>query len=244
MNYEYSYYKELDSTQDQIKRWVEQYPNMPSGKVVVSDFQTKGKGQRGNFWESKRGENLTFSLYLKPQNWPAADSFILSQIVSLALVDVVETHTKESVCIKWPNDIYVADSKIAGILIENSWTGALIDYSIIGIGLNLNQMIFDSPAPNPISLRLLTGGLYDREAVLDHFLERLDYYLSLFTLNEQVASLYTQRLYRFNQWADYQDSISIFRGRIVGVDRQGALQVERQRGEVDCFSFKEIAFKL
>ena len=146
----------------------------PAGLVIATREQTAGRGQRGNTWEAQPGANLTFSLLLRPAAIPAARQFELSMIVSLAIVDTVDAVLEDAGCplraeIKWPNDIYVADRKICGILIENTLTGRSIDRSIVGIGLNVNQTVFLSDAPNPASLCGFTGRAY----MLEPLLERL-----------------------------------------------------------------------
>lgn len=137
-------------------------PDAPHGTVVVTDRQTAGRGQRGNSWEAQPGANLTFSLLLRPQAIPAAGQFELSMIVALEVAACVRRALAGApdaprVCVKWPNDIYVGDRKIAGILIENSLSGSGIERSIAGIGLNVNQRRFLSDAPNPTSIIHYTG---------------------------------------------------------------------------------------
>lgn len=137
-------------------------PDAPHGTVVVTDRQTAGRGQRGNSWEAQPGANLTFSLLLRPQAIPAARQFELSMIVALEVAGCVRRAIAPAadapqVCVKWPNDIYVGDRKIAGILIENSLSGSGIERSIAGIGLNVNQRRFLSDAPNPTSIIHYTG---------------------------------------------------------------------------------------
>lgn len=139
-------------------------PDAPHGTVVVTDRQTAGRGQRGNSWEAEPGTNLTFSLLLRPQAIPAARQFELSMIVALEVAACVRRALDGAadaprVCVKWPNDIYVGDRKIAGILIENSLSGSGIERSIAGIGLNVNQRRFLSDAPNPTSIIHYTGTL-------------------------------------------------------------------------------------
>ena len=115
--------------------------------TVTTDFQTSGRGQRGNSWESERGQNLMFSFVLYPAFLKARKQFLLSQIISLAIKEELDTHVSD-VSIKWPNDIYWKDKKICGMLIENDLTGTHISRSIAGIGININQEAFTSPAPN------------------------------------------------------------------------------------------------
>ena len=137
-------------------------PDAPEGTVVVTDCQTAGRGQRGNSWEAEPGKNLTFSLLLRPQGLGAARQYEVSMLVALATVRIINAHLAECgsqarATLKWPNDIYIDDNKISGTLIENKLMGSEIERSIVGIGIDVNQRIFTSDAPNPASLIHYTG---------------------------------------------------------------------------------------
>lgn len=141
--------------------------DVPHGAVLATRTQTAGRGQRGNSWEAEPGKNLTFSIVLRPTDFPAARSFELSMVTALAVSDYLQAFLPaHSVKVKWPNDIYVDDRKICGILIENSFCGTRLDRMIIGIGINVNQTIFLSDAPNPVSLAQLTSREYALESEL------------------------------------------------------------------------------
>ncbi len=144
------WFKSIDSTNLQAHR---ELPHAEEGTVWVADFQTAGRGQRGNSWESSKGENLLFTILLRPDFVPVADQFSISQITALAIVKYLESKGLQPK-IKWPNDIYINDKKICGILIEHTLSGANLSASILGIGININQMVFESDAPNPTSLLL------------------------------------------------------------------------------------------
>lgn len=149
-------------------------PEAPHGLVVAAREQTAGRGQRGNTWECEPGSNLSFSIVLRPGDLHAARQFCISEAVALAVAETVEEELRRNgvddpVYVKWPNDIYVGDRKICGILIENTITGTHIDKSIVGIGLNVNQREFHSDAPNPVSIIQLTA----RETPLQPLLDRL-----------------------------------------------------------------------
>lgn len=144
------------------------------GTVIWTKAQTSGRGQRGNSWEALPGENVTMSILLRPDGLPPARQFILSEAVSLAIVGVLNRYLpKNSVKIKWPNDIYVGDGKICGILIENTISGMNITSSIVGIGLNVNQRQFHSDAPNPVSMAQLTDRRYDVETLVFEIAEEI-----------------------------------------------------------------------
>lgn len=145
---------------------------------VYTDFQTAGRGQRGNSWESEDGANLLFSFVLYPDFLEARKQFYLSQITALALQEVLSQYT-DGIRIKWPNDIYWKDKKICGTLIENDLTGIHISRSISGTGVNLNQERFVSDAPNPVSLFQITGQRYDRKEILHQLMERVAHYYTL-----------------------------------------------------------------
>jgi BirA family biotin operon repressor/biotin-[acetyl-CoA-carboxylase] ligase len=143
------------------------------GTIVRAGFQTAGRGQPGNKWESESGKNLLFSIITYPSRIKAHEQFIISMALSLGVHDFVRSKIK-GCTIKWPNDIYVKNDKIAGILIENSLSGPRISYSVAGIGFNLNQEKFNGNAPNPVSLKLLTGEDYDPEITLSAMASFLD----------------------------------------------------------------------
>ena len=159
---------ETDSTNNYLREQCAK-ARLPEGSLVIADFQTAGKGQVGNSWESEAGKNLMFSILLYPDSLPANRQFLISQIASLSVKETLEGYT-DSVKVKWPNDIYWKDRKICGMLIENDLSGQHLYCSVIGIGLNINQEIFRSDAPNPVSLTQITGKVYDREEVLARFL--------------------------------------------------------------------------
>ena len=145
-------------------------PPARHGTVVVTDCQTAGRGQRGNHWEAEPGKNLTFSIMLEPAGLQARDQFTLSEAVAIAVVDTLRplVPDPEDIRVKWPNDIYWRDLKLVGILIENSLAGPCISRSVAGIGVNVNQERFLSDAPNPVSLKMITGRDYDLDRLIDN----------------------------------------------------------------------------
>lgn len=145
------------------------------GMVIVASHQTAGKGQDHNQWESKPGENLTLTIIIKPGGLQPSQQFILNEYTSLAVRDfILSMIPGTEVSIKWPNDVYAGDKKIAGILISNIIAGSKINWSVIGIGINVNQSKFESGAPNPISLKQLSGLTFDLDHCLQCFLDRFD----------------------------------------------------------------------
>ena len=221
-------------------------PDIEEGTVVRAIEQTAGKGQPGNHWESEPKMNITMSLLLRPEFLSIVDHFFISIAVSLGITDYLADKKIEDVCIKWPNDIYVGNKKICGILIENTIIGHTIDSSIVGIGLNINQEKFLSDAPNPISLTNITNKTYDLSTEL-HLLcnSLLRRYAMLANGNHAgLRDEYIARLYRFNQMADYKlpSADTIFKAKIIDVAPEGRLIMECANGKIMKFAFKEVEF--
>ena len=181
------------------------------------------------------------STLIRPKDLPISEHFILSEIVALALKDVLDRYT-DDIRIKWPNDIYWKDKKISGTLIENSFSGSTIRSCIAGIGLNLNQTVFVSDAPNPISLKQITGQEYDKRKVLEEIMERLAYYKQqLVDGHEQdIRNLYAQYLYRKEGWHEWVADGKSFQARIKEVKADGQLVLEMTDGQTRGFYFKEV----
>ncbi len=229
----------LDSTNTEALRHSEQAVD---GEVWVANFQQLGRGQQSNTWESEAGKNLLFSIFLRPHELEAGAQFRLSQVVSLALCDVLREYGVKAV-IKWPNDIYVGRKKIAGILIEQHIMGAYVSLSVAGIGLNVNQTVFRSSAPNPTSMCLEAGCDFDKEEVLSSFLACFDRrYAQLHT--NALMSDYMKLLLFYDEWSDYEADGMRFSGKITGVCPTGELCLEGRSGEVSSYVFKEISFCL
>lgn len=233
---------ETDSTNTRLKALM-QDNQAAHGCVVITDFQTRGKGYAGNHWESEPGKNLLLSVLLGFDYFPAESQFVISQAVSLSLLDVLAGYTSD-LSVKWPNDLYHQNKKIAGILIENQVQGARLTSSLVGIGINLNQENFYSNAPNPISLKQLTGMTIDRELFLSQWLESLTEQYDRLEAGElqPVREAYLKHLYRINEWhpmriANREEILSI-----TGVNAYGMLQLMDQKGNLLEAGFKEIAF--
>ena len=211
---------------------------VPSELCVVADYQTAGKGCGSNSWESERGKNLTFSMLIHPEGIPANEQFRITEVVSVALCETLEPYINNKVEIKWPNDIYVGDRKICGILIENRLQGATIRDSIIGIGLNVNQRVFLSDAPNPVSMYQLTGQETDLDALLHQFLAAFGRVAQTPT----TSSDYRARLFRKGIPALYEDSSGRFKATLEDVETDGRLVLRDDTGQVRTYAFKEVQF--
>lgn len=217
--------------------------------TLVVERQTAGKGQRGNSWESDAYKNLTYSFVLHPHFIEVRNQFILSQIVSLSIKEVLSKYT-DDITIKWPNDIYWKEKKICGILIENSLSGHCIERSIVGIGLNINQEVFRSDAPNPVSLKQITGEEYDRYQVLERLMNRIKLYYSLLKHDEEeeeatnIAKLYHESLFRKDGYHRYTDDDGEFTARLVCVEPDGRYVLEDEEGNQRKYLFKEVQYVL
>ncbi len=219
--------------------------DIPEGTVVHSDFQTAGRGQPGNRWESEKGRNLLISVILYPGSVKPHEQFLISMTISLGICDFIDRHLPGSK-VKWPNDIYVKDDKIAGVLIENSIMGDSIENTVAGIGLNINQEEFPDEIRNPVSLKMLTQKEYSRNICLNDLLSDLDkrYKLLLYGDRNSIRNEYVSRLYRFNEQHKYKAGKRTFTGRITDVSVSGILSITEENRKTSRFSFKEVDFLL
>ena len=215
----------------------------PELTSVYTAYQSAGRGQRGNSWESEAGANLLFSFVVYPEFLEARRQFLLSQITALALQEVLSLYT-EDIRIKWPNDIYWKDYKISGTLIENDLTGMHISRSIAGTGININQEHFISNAPNPVSLFQITGKKWDILPILEAIMERVDYYYSLLQNKqfEEISSRYMDALYRKEGYHTYKDQNGLFQAEIQKIDPSGRLFLKDEAGNIRSYMFKEVQY--
>lgn len=280
LHHEIYHLDEVDSTSSWLRRRLAERP-LPSFSYVTARFQTGGRGQRGNSWESQAGKNLLLSMVFRPESMiTPRRQFLISKAVTVAVAEAVEgllrsAGTHPPVEIKWPNDIYIADRKIAGILIENSIETAVdmeprIGHTTIGIGLNVNQREFTSPAPNPGSLIQFADAAIELQHVEKVLVENL--IASLHRLEAMIQAddtsaldcEYRRRLWRadgFHLWRALTPSLApaptalhlppgqtgaddagdeIFEGEIVSVADDGPLTLRLRSGALRTFAFKEI----
>lgn len=217
--------------------------------TVSAEFQTAGKGQRGNSWEAEAGANLLFSTLFYPRFLAARRQFLLSQLVSLSIKEVLDAYTAD-ISIKWPNDIYWQERKICGILIENDLQGATIGRCIVGVGLNVNQERFLSDAPNPVSLRQITGRLHDRDTLLTDVVVRMQCHYRRLRDDASgayaaaLADRYAAALFRREGFHRYVDADGSFKARLVGVEPDGRFCLEDRSGRLRRYLFKEVQYLL
>jgi BirA family biotin operon repressor/biotin-[acetyl-CoA-carboxylase] ligase len=235
------------STNETAKYSLEDLDNL---SVLSALEQTGGKGQRGNAWLSEPGMNLTFSIVLKGEqvSIDARDQFCISMVSALSVRELLSSLGIEAK-IKWPNDIYVKDEKICGILIENSLRGRTIQSSIIGIGLNVNQTVFDKNLPNPTSVKKHIGKDLDVHDLLVDFMDIFKRLLEEYIHRNRLSALrdiYTSAIWRLNVPASFKNMTSceesMINGRITGITDEGLLKIETVDHEVKTFAFKEISY--
>lgn len=218
---------------------------LAEGTVILAHTQTAGKGVGDHMWLSQPGQNLTFSLILHPSFLAPERQFLLNMAVALGLYDLVSGLLPGSlVRLKWPNDLYVDDRKMAGILISNTIHGYEYSLAVVGIGLNVNQELFPTDLPNPVSLRLLTGKLYSTDEVLDSLLNCLSIrYAQLRTgYQQKILSDYHHCLRWIGDKRNFRFQGAVCAGIIRGVDEFGRLRVELADGVVQVFQHPEIDF--
>lgn len=233
---------QADSTNNRIRQLAEdgQARNMT---VVTAQYQTAGRGQVGNSWESEAGKNLLMSVLVEHRDLDVHQQFYFSKAVSVSLVETLDGIVKDT-RIKWPNDIYHADRKLAGILIENDLCRSEIRRSIVGIGLNVNQTRFVSDAPNPVSLRQITGRDHDMREIVGTFVGNLQRWKSCVD-EKDFASIdrqYFARLYRNVGMHAFADSRGRFMARIEGIAPEGFLVLRDADDVQRSYAFKEVEF--
>ena len=219
---------------------------IPSPALVWAWEQTAGRGQRGNSWESEPGKNITASLVFHPENFPAIRQFEISETIALSIVDFLEKigiHAK----VKWPNDIYVGDRKICGILVEHLVTGSHISRTIAGFGININQTLFLSDAPNPVSAAMITGKEYDLMSLVLALSECLESNLSTLNHEGKNHKKFLENLWRGDHeiydFFDKRENCRIS-ARIEHIANNGILVLRTIDGEKKEYAFKEVEFIL
>ena len=238
--------------------------SLPHLFTIRTDFQTAGRGQAGNSWESEKGKNLLFSTLLRYPEVEAANQWRLSMLVAVAVREAITSILSplasrlSPITIKWPNDIYYNDQKLVGILIENTLSGRHIAYTIAGVGINVNQTQWLSNAPNPVSMKQITGEEYDVESILNASLEAIQRWETAST--EQLREEYIRHLYRRTGWHSYmerevsvaptniqlsaQAADGVFFAQWVDITPQGEWVLRLKSGEEKRYHFKQVRFVL
>ena len=234
---------EVSSTNTYVKELLTAGVELPELTLVDADFQTGGRGQQQNVWESEADKNLLFSFLCHPTFLPATHQFVLSQTIAVAVYRTLSDLT-EGISIKWPNDIYWNDRKICGTLIECNLMGSTIKDCIIGTGINVNQTEFRSDAPNPVSLAQITGFTFNRQQILNRVVEEFSELYKAIN-PDALKSEYMQHLYRREGFHPYQEpNGEPFEAAIEDVEPMGHLVLRLRDGSIRKYEFKEIKYIL
>lgn len=229
---------ECHSTNELAKELADKH-QLKDGSIVWSEFQSKGKGQQGNVWLSEPNKNLLFTIYLKPDNLPVMNQFKLTQWVSVAISEVLSDLLPRKVEIKWPNDIYCDDQKIAGILIETVVAGTRIEEVFCGVGLNVNQSHFSLPTAT--SCHLNSGKEHDRIDLLEDVLISMEKYIEGLYQGDQLKARYLSKLRWLNEIHEFSDNSGLFKGEIKGTNQVGKIELIKN-DELVYYDNKEIQF--
>jgi BirA family biotin operon repressor/biotin-[acetyl-CoA-carboxylase] ligase len=235
-------YKVLDSTN--VKALHLMAENKIAGPTaIISESQTQGRGQLQTKWHSSPNLNLTFTLALPKLSVAVNDQFKLNKAVCLAILQSLDEYTSE-LKIKWPNDIYWEQKKLAGVLIENQIQGVKIKSSVIGIGLNVNEKVWAADIPNPVSLSQITGQEIDLNSFRQKFIGKFYAAFNFFMKQgmHSIDQLYSAQMLRINEWGKFFAENLEFDGKIIGTDNSGNLLVENKNGIVNHYHLKSIKF--
>jgi BirA family biotin operon repressor/biotin-[acetyl-CoA-carboxylase] ligase len=240
--YNFLFLDDIGSTNEYAKKLLKE-KKIQEGAVITSKFQKKGKGQMDVNWESEYGKNLLMSLLVSP-DIPVVSQFNISMCISLALHDFASSYFPKQVKNKWPNDLLIKKEKIAGILIQNIVSNNLIRHSIIGIGLNVNQIIFAKYSLKATSFKNLLGEDYDIHKLQKELLYCVrNRYLKLKQLKfDKIRKEYTESLFALNRWMNYKVEGKKIKAKLVGIDKIGKILLEFENGRINSFSLKEVAF--
>ena len=212
------------------------------GTVVISEDQQKGRGQMGNAWLSRKEQSLTFSIFKRFKGVSAEKQFAISMVTSLAITEALNGMGIPKMTIKWPNDILSGNKKVAGILIENVLEGAYVKHSIIGIGINVNEVVFPN-LPQASSLHLETGIQFQLEAVFDSVLKVLLQQLKTLSTEgySQLRNSYENKMFRKEAISVFENTEGVrFNGKIKGISEIGELLIETETGALQKFRLKEV----
>lgn len=234
------YFEDLDSTNSYLKKLSED--EVSHGLLCLTDRQTRGRGQYDKSWESEPGENLTFTIAFKPRE--SGRFHIFTMVCAKAIVDEIEKEYGLKSYIKWPNDIYVDEKKIGGLLTESTFSGNKIDRLLVGIGLNVNQQTFPQHLKDKAaSLKQLTGEELSREELLARILSRIEYgYARWHKRDHSLLKEINQKIEGYGQWVKLKigDNIKPEPAKLLGINEGGQLAIINPEGEIETFSYEQI----
>jgi len=235
------------STNDYLKHLLSNFKPLPEFTAIMAKMQTHGRGQRGSSWITEPGQNLTASVYLKLNKLDTSKQFLLTATSSLALYDTIRHYVNKNVAIKWPNDIFIDNKKVCGLLIENKISGSQLTTATIGIGLNINQIVFpEDIKEKATSLRLagLEGSISFIE-IIQTIQRYLYHYHQLLTRgsHDELLKQYNERLFQKDEIKIYRTKDQPFYGKIIGVEEDGLLQIIVD-GQLTKYDLKDITYQL
>ncbi|GAB5400596.1 MAG: biotin--[acetyl-CoA-carboxylase] ligase [Aureisphaera sp.] len=229
----------IGSTNDYLKG-LSKETHLEDGTVVLTEDQTKGRGQMGSSWQFERGKSLAFSVFKRFDGILVDHQFAITVQVSLTLLNCLEQFGIPNLTVKWPNDIMAGDKKLCGILVENQLMGNQIKGSVVGIGLNVMNSSFVG-LPNATSMSLIAGNSFDVEEVFSTIAEEIVFDLNHFYADHfHLFKMYEESLYRKGQVSVFSDGNEPFNGIIRGVDGNGELRLEIEDGTVKTYRLKKI----
>jgi len=230
----------VNSTNDLLLQWAENNYAV-NGSVIWALHQHKGKGQHGRIWESNTGENLTFSILIRHRKMSIMKQFIFNKAISVALLKSLHVISPDFK-VKWPNDIYINNKKIGGVLIENSIKGKYIDYSVVGIGINVLQREFPANLENASSIINETGVEVELENLLYQIINHIEFFVSYIHRNQciKILRIYLKNLFRKDEISVFKKGDETFNGIIRGVNDHGRIKIELDNNEIVLFSNGEI----
>lgn len=241
----------IDSCESTNTLMKQRAADVPHAHVLAARSQTAGRGQRGNSWEAEPYMNLTYSQMLRPEGVAASRQFELLMLTSLAILDVLGRHLPdpELLSVKWPNDIYYGNRKLGGILIEGSVNGTDLEYMILGVGINVNQDVFTSDAPNPVSMKQIAGHDFDLDSLMQELADATEQQMAIYEEEpdaEQLHAIYRQSLWRRDGLHPYRDTATgeRFLAEIRDVAPSGLLHLRTAGGEERSYEFKSVAAEL
>ncbi len=241
-NYKLIQLKEVSSTQTFL---IEKDKDLALSEftAVYTTNQTNGRGQGSHKWESEKDKNISFSFLLRPYFISPANQYVITKIVSLAIVEVLQSYGIKDVRIKWPNDIYVKENKICGILVQNKVTGNELSAVYVGVGININQRDFLF-APNPTSFLLELQREFDTNEVFDSCMQKIIHIYNMYEEGNysDIDKDYLSKLLFMNQYRKYICQEKEIEAKINGVNEYGHLVLEGRNSKIYVAELREIKF--
>ena len=225
------------STNDKVKMLIKS-KKILSGDLIVAKYQYGGRGQRTNKWYSSYGKNLLCSLFYRPLDIKSDSTFLINQVVSLAVLKTIRKFNNEKCLIKWPNDILSVNKKIAGILVENSLSSDKVNHSIIGVGININQVFFKS-LPNATSIKKVSNKNIVVESVFNELIDSYKYYFTKINDTKYINDEYNQNIYG-KEGCKFILNGKKFNGKIISISNTGVIKFSKDSEEIGNYDSRKV----